>query len=251
MLCLRALPVPGALAGVTLAALQTELLSADNLRPLNDESVRSVPPLARNCALAAVKGPAATDAAFDDTLQAFHELVWGQELLGTRGRALAAQLALPLAHHSARARAGLVHFKDTAGKLHVSLQRKGEETSITAQLLEQGLLRILARPSRNVSDLVAKLQPLERTAQHKHVSHTRPSASLRWRRSSHVWVRACSLASGSTASCPTLRRMMAVTATHRRAGDLPLCREPPGARCGPRRARMRAQPGQPRTIAEY
>lgn len=124
---------------------QSDILQKEDLRPIRDEAVLKVQPLARVCTLAGTKAPNHKQEAFDMAIEAFTELAYNRKLLAQ------------------------VHIRDRTGKMHVTLHDEESPDSINQLLLRDGLLRILARPERQLSDLVEKeLRPEQEKAKANH-----------------------------------------------------------------------------------
>lgn len=120
----------------------TEVLDVNALRPIPNRAVSSLPPCARLCTLAAIKGPHSESEYFETARQEFYQMVWEQQILGK------------------------VMMRDRAsGALHVLLHNADSPLSVNAILLEQGLARIKTRVPGPLRDLAAQMKPHEQKAQ--------------------------------------------------------------------------------------
>lgn len=120
----------------------TEVLTSDALRPIPNQGVRNLPPCARLCTLAAIKGPHTESEYFESSRQEFCDMVWEQEILGK------------------------VLMRDRAsGLLHVTLHNSDSPLSVNAVLLEQGLARIKTRVPGPLHEYAASLKTHEQKAQ--------------------------------------------------------------------------------------
>jgi hypothetical protein len=109
--------------------LQHDLLDSDCLKPITDEAVRNVAPLAQQCILAGCTAPSNEEYA-PRAVEALHSIVWDRVLLAK------------------------VLLRDRDGKLHVILHEETSPDSINTQLVRDGLLRTAKRPNRRVKEMV-------------------------------------------------------------------------------------------------
>eukprot|EP01006_Ploeotia_vitrea_P053318 TRINITY_DN67774_c8_g3_i1.p1 TRINITY_DN67774_c8_g3~~TRINITY_DN67774_c8_g3_i1.p1 ORF type:complete len:1093 (+),score=753.79 TRINITY_DN67774_c8_g3_i1:273-3281(+) len=119
-------------------------LPLDKLRPITDKAVREIPSQAHVCSLAGIKVPGEPDyaelatATFQDAV--FEKTVYGK-----------------------------VYVKDRDGKLHLTLhEEEGQVESLNAQLVAEGLARVVQRPLRRLVSLAKSYEKLQEQAKHNH-----------------------------------------------------------------------------------
>lgn len=122
----------------------SDSLPTEALRQL-PEDLQKIPALAKPCILAGVKAPALNRDYGEDAAYAFNDLAFGKELVAK------------------------VEFQEFGGLLHVTLQEaKDSEVSINRKLLQEGWVRLVEKPKRNLEAYTAALKPDQTIAQKAH-----------------------------------------------------------------------------------
>lgn len=115
-----------------------------NLRPLGDESLTKIPPLARLYTLSAVKGPSRNSGWHESAMEMLSELAFGRDVSCS------------------------VDLKGFDERFHVTVRDPDSGASVAETMLRAGLLRILRKPERRLAAMAEALKPAEEEAKREH-----------------------------------------------------------------------------------